>query len=191
VNPITHFFVSWDIANMLALQRKDRTLVTLAGVIPDFDGFGALPELLTRNSAHPLFWWTDYHHVLGHNLSFGLLVTLGSFAIAKKRWQTALLTFFAFHLHLLGDIVGSRGPDGYQWPIPYLYPFSNVWQLIWEGQWRLNAWPNFVITGFALVLTFFLAWKHGFSPLQLVSHSADRIFVQTLRTRFGNPHFMK
>jgi inner membrane protein len=191
MNPITHLFVSWDVANILSSGRRDRTLVTLAGIIPDFDGFGAIPELLTRNSNHPLFWWTDYHHILGHNLSFGLLITLGSFVIAKKRWQTALLVFLTFHLHILGDILGARGPDGYQWPIPYLYPFSDAWQLVWEGQWALNAWPNFVLTGIALVVTFFLAWKRGFSPLEMISNSADQVFVQTLRKRFGKPQISK
>jgi inner membrane protein len=187
MNPITHFLVSWDVANIASLDRKDRTLVTLVGVIPDIDGFGAIPELLTRNSDQPLFWWTDYHHILGHNLPFGLFVTIGSFAIARKRWKTALLAFLTFHLHILGDVVGGRGPDSYQWPIPYLYPFSETWLLVWKGQWELNAWPNFVVTGIALFLMFFLAWRQGFSPLEMISTSANQAFVQTLRKRFGEP----
>lgn len=187
MNPITHFLVSWGVANVIPSERKDRTLITIAGVIPDIDGFGAIPELLTRNSDYPLFWWTNYHHILGHNLTFGLLVTIGSFAIAKKRWKTAILSFLAFHLHLLGDIIGARGPDGYQWPIPYLYPFSDAWQLVWGGQWALNAWPNFVVTGAALFLAFYIAWKRGYSPLEMISSSANQAVIQTLRNRFGNP----
>ena len=187
MSPITHLLISWDIANVLPFERRDRTLVTLAGVIPDLDGLGAIPELLTRNSTHPLFWYADYHHILGHNLLFGVIVALGSLALATKRWQTGLLAFLIFHLHLLGDVVGARGPDGYQWPIPYLYPFSEAWQLAWQGQWLLNAWPNFVITGVAMFLMFWLAWKRGFSPLEMVSAAADHAFVQTLRNRFGEP----
>jgi len=102
MSPITHFLISWDLADLIPLERKDRALVTFAGVIPDLDGLGAIPELLTRNSAHPLFWYADYHHILGHNLLFGLLVALGSLALAKKRWQTGLLAFLIFHLHLPG-----------------------------------------------------------------------------------------
>jgi hypothetical protein len=187
MNPITHFLVSWGVANVKPLERRDRALVTIAGVLPDLDGFGIIPELLTRNTKYPLFWWTDYHHVLGHNLTLGVIVAIGSFAIAKKRWKTAFLTFLTFHLHLLGDIIGARGPDGYQWPIPYLYPFSETWQLMWEGQWELYAWPNFVITFIALGSMFYIAWKRGYSPLEMVSRSADRVFVQTLRNRFGEP----
>ncbi len=185
MNPVTHFFISWDAANIVSLERRDRALVTVAGIIPDFDGFGIIPELLTRNSVHPLFWWTDYHHILGHNLTFGAIVTVGSFVIAKSRWKTALLTFLAFHLHLLGDIIGGRGPDGYQWPIPYFYPFSEAWQLVWARQWELNAWPNFVVTFMVLGFMFYVAWKRGYSPLEMVSASANRAFVQTLRDRFG------
>lgn len=29
-------------------------------------------------------------------------------------------------------MLGSRGPDGYQWPIPYLSPFSSAVQLSWK-----------------------------------------------------------
>ena len=81
-----------------------------------------------------------------------------------RPWLTAFLVFISFHLHLLCDLIGARGPDGDQWPIPYLKPFSNALQLTWHGQWALNAWQNFVITGLLLVATFWLAWKYGSSP---------------------------
>ena len=55
------------------------------------------------------------------------------------------------------------------------------------GQWALNAWPNFLVTGGALALTFFLAWKRGFSPLEMISGRADRVLVDALRDRFGYP----
>src|SRR5450759_2192034 len=179
MSPVTHFFIGWVTANTADLNRRERTCVTLAGVIPDVDGVGIVAEVLTRSSAHPLTWWSDYHHVLGHNIGFCLLVTVMGFALAKNRWTTAMLVFVSFHLHLLCDLIGARGPDGHQWPIPYLLPFSNAWQLIWSGQWLLNAWPNFLITGVALALTFFLAWKRGHSPLEIFSARADRAFVQT------------
>jgi hypothetical protein len=87
-------------------------------------------------------------------------------------------------LHLLGDLVGARGPDGDQWPIPYLLPFSNHLQLIWAGQWALNAWQNMTLTAALLLLTWVLAWKRGFSPLEMFSTKADRAFVGALRRRF-------
>jgi hypothetical protein len=90
----------------------------------------------------------------------------------------------SFHLHLMADLLGARGPDGDQWPIPYLLPFSNQWQLTWSGQWALNAWPNFAITGTLIAVTIWLARRRGFSPLELFSRRADAVFVSTLRRRF-------
>ncbi len=98
---------------------------------------------MTRSSERPLLWWSEYHHVLAHNLGFGLLVTIVSFLLAKQKAKAATLAAISFHLHLLADLVGARGPDGYQWPLPYLLPFSDAWQWTWTGQWELNAWPNF------------------------------------------------
>lgn len=183
MSPVTHFLVGWLVANAADLNRRERACVTVAGVIPDLDGLGIVAEVLTKHSAHPLTWWSDYHHVLGHNIGFCLLVTVTGFALATKRWTTATLVFVSFHLHLLCDLVGARGPDGHQWPIPYLQPFSLVWQLAWSGQWALNDWPNFLITGTAMALAFLLAWRRGHSPLELFSSRADRTFVETLRRR--------
>ena len=170
-----------------------------AAVIPDIDGLGAIPELLTRNSRHPLLWFSEYHHAL-HTLAFAVTVTLLTFLLSwmkgfafgpaihktemTRPWTTAFLAFLSFHSHLLGDLVGARGPDGYSWPIPYLAPFSSSWQLSWHGQWPLNGWQNTLITAVLLFATFVIAWKKGSSPLELISAGANRRFVAVLRTRF-------
>ncbi|HXB20884.1 MAG TPA: metal-dependent hydrolase [Candidatus Solibacter sp.] len=184
MSPVTHFLAGWLLANTASLNRRDRAAVVVAAVIPDVDGLGAIPELLTRNSVHPLNWFSQYHHSL-HTLAFALAVTLVSFLVARRRWVTALLVFLSFHLHLLGDLLGARGPDGYSWPIPYLKPFSNSLQLSWQGQWALNAWPNVVITAVFLFVTLFLAWKQGLSPLEFVSQRASAALVAALRLRFS------
>jgi inner membrane protein len=183
MSPVTHFFSGWVLANCARLDRKDRALVTLACVIPDIDGLGIIPELLTRNSAHPLLWFSRYHHSL-HTLAFALVVTALAFAWATRKWTTGLLALLSFHLHLLEDVLGSRGPDGDQWPIPYLAPFSSAVPLTWSGQWGLNAWPNVVLTIILLLITLWLAWRRGFSPLEMISARADAAFVRTLRQRF-------
>ncbi|MDI6783594.1 MAG: metal-dependent hydrolase [bacterium] len=181
MNPVTHFFIGWVTANTTSFNRRERILVTIAGFIPDADGFGMLPEYLTRNITHLLLWYSDYHHVLGHNLYFALLVTAGSFLLATRRWKTAIFVFLSFHIHLLGDIIGGRGPDRYQWPIVYLYPVNQGIQLAWQGQY---AWQNILITLIALGITFYLAWKRGYSPIEIVSLRADKKFIETLRHRF-------
>jgi hypothetical protein len=185
VNVVEHFFIGWSIAvTAPALDRRERGLITAAAVIPDVDGLGALVEIPTRNTSHPLFWWTDYHHILAHNIGFAIVVAVAAFALGHHRWLTAALATLAFHSHILGDVVGARGPDGYQWPIPYFLPFSRTPELAWSGQWPLNGWQNFVITGIALGIAFVVAWSRGHSPLELFSPRADALFVETLRARF-------
>ncbi|MGW8187035.1 MAG: hypothetical protein ACWGNK_07205 [Desulfobacterales bacterium] len=99
--------------------------------------------------------------------------------------ECRLLAVAAFHLHLLCDLVGSRGSDGYQWPIPYLLRFSDRLHLIWTGQWALNAWPNLAFTAILLAVSFYLAWGRGHCPLECISKSVDAAFVATLKKRFG------
>jgi membrane-bound metal-dependent hydrolase YbcI (DUF457 family) len=183
MSPVTHFFTGWVLANSTVLSRHDRLLVTLSAVVPDIDGLGIAAEVFTRNSRHPLLWFSRYHHAL-HNLAFAFVVAILAFLLAENRWKTSAICFLGFHLHLLEDLLGSRGPDGDSWPIPYLRPFSSALNLTWHGQWNLNAWPNFAITFALLGMTFYLAWERGYSPLEMISASADRAFVSALRKRF-------
>jgi hypothetical protein len=208
MSPITHFFAGWLLASVspvgrpTTLTRREKALVVAAAVVPDLDGFGIVPELLTRNTSHPLLWFSQYHHSL-HTLAFALLCTLAAYIIAGPMvgftfgpviqgrrlpthpWLTAFLVFLSFHLHLLCDLLGARGPDGDQWPIPYLKPFSNSVQFTWHGQWALNAWQNFAITGLLLLATFWIAWKYGSSPVELVSERGNGKFVQSVRERLA------
>lgn len=183
MSPVTHLLTGWVLANSASLSRRERALVTLACVVPDVDGLGIVAEYATRNSHHPLEWFSTYHHSL-HSLPFALVVTAVAFALATQRWKTAALAFLSFHIHLLEDLLGSRGPEGYQWPIPYFMPFSRACELSWRYQWALKAWPNFAITILLVMLTFYLAWLRGFSPLEMVSLRADAAFVAALRERF-------
>lgn len=187
MNPVSHLLTGWVVANTADLTARDRALVTLAGVLPDIDGLGFVAEILTEHTTSPLVWYSKYHHVLCHNLGFGLALAATAALFGVRRWLTASLSLVAFHLHLLGDLIGSRGPDNYQWPIPYLLPFSDKWKLIWAGQWELNAWPNILLTAFLLSMTIYFTWKKGRSPLELISKRADTAFVTVLRRRFGQP----
>lgn len=213
MSPVTHFFAGWLLASATPLSRREKAAVVFAGLAPDLDGLGIISELLTRPGSasaralahigisHPLPWFSDYHHTL-HTLAFALLVTLAAWlcsssadftfgrAIRKptgpvRPLATALLAFLSFHLHLFCDLIGSRGPDGYQWPIPYLRPFSSRLQLTWGVQWNLNGWQNVLITSGLLYLTFWLGQRRGSSPLELISVNANQAFVQAIRKHFA------
>lgn len=187
MNVITHALMGWCLAEtMPGLGRREKAWVTFAAVAPDLDGLGAIAELATEQSARPLLWWTEYHHVLAHNLFFATCMAVGAAIFAHTaRMRTAALAFLAVHTHIFGDVLGSRGPDEYQWPIPYLYPFRDEPQLVWSGQWYLNAWPNVVITIVLMAATIFLAWRRGYSIVGLFSTRGDRVFVDALRRRFA------
>jgi len=186
VSPVTHFLTGWVLANSVSLNRRDRALVTLAGVVPDVDGLGVVSDVLTRRSQQPTDWFSSFHHSL-HTLLFAIVVAAISWLFANHRWKTTGFVFLSFHLHLLEDLLGSRGPDGYQWPIPYLKPFSNAGNLSWHGQWALNAWPNFAITISLLTVTIYLARARGFSPLEMLSQRADSAVVSIIRRWFHSP----
>jgi len=187
MSPATHVLLSWALANTCNINRRERAFVTITGIIPDLDGAGLVLDFFSHGPGQQSSLWDKYHHVLGHNIGFGIFLCLLTFAFSTRRWITSSLVFLSFHVHLLGDLIGSKGPDGYQWPIPYFLPFSDVWQWLWSGQWELNAWPNFAVTLMAGFVMFYLAWKRGVSPLEIVSVRANDVFVKTLRDRFGQP----
>lgn len=184
---VTHFLAGWTVAGLSGLDKRDRAIASIAGVVPDIDGAGIVAELATRHTNKPLLWWSEYHHVLGHNLTFAMVVALAAVLLAKRRLLTTVVSLLVFHLHLFCDLIGSGGPDGYQWTIPYFYPFWPNLQFVWSHQWALNAWPNIVFTIALLAATCYLAWKKGLSPLEMISKRADRLFVDTFRKRFGTP----
>jgi hypothetical protein len=188
MNPATHFLAGWLIANVDHLERRDRALVTLAAVIPDADGLGILSDVASKDQGAGLVFYGQYHHVLAHNVFFGLLLAATVYALSKKRGLTTFLVLFSFHIHLLGDLLSGRSPDGTIWTISYLFPVLTDVQLSWSGLWELNAWPNVVITAAALLLTLYLAWRRGFSPVNIFSVHADRAVVATLRNRFPGRH---
>ena len=184
MSPVTHFLIGWVAGAATNLDRRERTLVALAGVAPDLDGLGIIPELLTRNSQHPLPWFSEYHHLLFHNLAFAVVVAAAGYVLARhSRWKASVMCFVSVHLHLLGDVLGARGPDGYQWPVPYLLPFTSRGAWSWSGEWALNSWQNMAITLTALAICIWFAAMKGFSPVEVFSEHADHAFVEVVRRR--------
>ena len=64
MNPATHLLVGWAVANTTALERRDRAIVTLAGIAPDIDGLGILVDFARDDGR--LDWWWALHHHLAH-----------------------------------------------------------------------------------------------------------------------------
>ena len=179
--------MGWTVATAANLQPRERLWVTLAGLAADVDGAGVIAEILTRHTAHPLLWWTQYHHVVGHNLLFGVAFAVLAAALAQRRGLVFGLALLSYHLHLIADVLGGRGPTGDLWTIPYFWPFSDAWIWSWQNQWKLNSWQNLLITAVLMFWAFRLAWKRGYSPVSLISQRADAAVVEVLRRRFPLP----
>lgn len=176
----THACLSWllsECAPADRFQRRDRLVITLAGIAPDLDGLGAPVEILSGGA---LSWFTDYHHKLLHNGLAALIVAILAWAWCRRDWRVGLIALLAGHLHFVCDIIGARGPDGYDWPIPYFVPFSD-WEWRWSGQWALNAWPNIVITVVCLVIIAWLGARRGRTPVEMLHRSLDARIVAQLR----------
>lgn len=172
--------LSWLLAEAAPERRFDRrarAAITLAGIAPDLDGLGAPVEVLSGGA---LPWFAEYHHRLCHNGLAALACAALAWAWCRRDWRVAGMALLAAHLHLLCDILGSRGPDGHDWPIPYLVPFS-AWEWRWSGQWALNAWPNIAVTLAAIAAIAWLGARRRRTPLEILHPGLDGRVCTRLR----------
>jgi hypothetical protein len=182
VSPETHLLASWIIAAKTTDNARDCRLVTLTGILPDADGLGVIVDLasgwLGGKQTHLN---AQYHHYLLHGALGGLLIAALVGCFARHRWRVALLALLVFHLHLLCDFVGSRGPAPEDlWPIFYLGPFDKEPMWVWKGQWRLDGWFNRWLTVGLFLWALWLPVSLGYSVVGIFSQRADRAFVGVL-----------
>jgi inner membrane protein len=183
VSPITHLLASWVVAVQATDNRRDCRLVTLAGILPDADGLGMVADLANRALGRPeSYYYPEYHHFLLHGLWGGLALAALAGLLARRPWRVALVVLAVFHLHLLCDLAGSRGPSPTDyWPIYYLAPLTRNPMWIWPGQWALDAWPNRLISLALLGYACWLAVRRGESFVGLISAEADAAVVGVLQ----------
>lgn len=187
MSPITHFLVGWSALERALPARRDKALVTLAGLAPDLDGLGIVVDFATRRLGLPeTNYYQDFHRLYGHGLAAALVIALAVFALATSRRRAAVLAFVCVHLHFACDLVGSRGsgPEDI-WGIWYFAPFSTAHEIAWSGQWPLVGWQNMAITAVLLALVLRRALSTGYSPLAIVSARADAALIAALRARFA------
>src|SRR5215831_20616196 len=109
--PFAHLLASWIIAAKTTDNQRDCRLVTLAGILPDVDGLGLVVDMAREALGYrSSLLYSHYHHYLLHGFAGGLLIAAVLAGFARRRWRVAFLAFLVFHLHLLCDFVGSRGP---------------------------------------------------------------------------------
>ena len=183
MNPETHLLASWVIGAKTTDNARDCGLVALAGILPDSDGLGLIVDGLTRALGwKKTFFYEHYHHFLLHGYFGAILITILVTCFAQRKWRVALLALLVFHLHLLCDLVGSRGPDPVDlWPLFYFGPFSKDPMWIWKGQLPLDSWPNRLLTVCLFAWALWLAVQLGYSFVGVFNKRLDRVFVGVLR----------
>lgn len=161
--------MGWGVAHLGRPDRPTRLWCVIAAMAPDLDSFGLL------------FGWDMYerfHHVLLHNLPFGVVVTAISARWIGWRPLPLVLVFLAFVSHLVGDYFGSGAGWGIQ---PYL-PFSSV-EYVYTMTPRDILVPNLIVTVVAVVAALVIAVRCGRTPLEFVHSRAERAVVETIQRR--------
>jgi membrane-bound metal-dependent hydrolase YbcI (DUF457 family) len=172
MTPITHGLIGWITATPLS-ERKDRYLVTLAGIAPDIDGIGALIDIE---------YYSRYHHIIAHNLIFGIILALFSMLISANKKLTSLLVFVSFNLHILGDLLGS----GAGWGVSYLWPLNNQsFEFIPPYQWELDSWQNFIATALCIIIIITISLKKKITIVELFNKKVDQKIVTVFNQWFG------
>jgi membrane-bound metal-dependent hydrolase YbcI (DUF457 family) len=182
---VTHVLVGYVVAEHAVKERRDKALVAWASVVPDLDGLGLLADWAGGSFDAVGGYYEQFHRILLHGLP-GAAVCAALFGcFAHRKAQVALWAFVSYHLHLVGDILGSRGggADDF-WPIFYLSPLSNALTVEWSGQWPLTGWQNTSITVALMIYAIALAIRLGRSPMGLFNRKADAVFVEALRARW-------
>lgn len=179
MNPVTHFLIGWELGCALRLGKRDCGLLVAASVLPDLDGLGVVLDWLAPGAGPSLYG--SYHHFVLHGAFGALLAVALTVPFARRRLKVAVWVLVAFHLHLLGDLLGSRGPGAVApWPLYYGGPFTREHAWAWSGQWALNAWPNVVLSLALLASTLARAARTGVSPTMFLGRHVDAAFLQTL-----------
>lgn len=159
----THVMSGWCVADLFDLTAKERLFAMVAASVADLDGLG-----IVISSDH----YVAYHHVLGHNLLFGVLVSSLLTAFSTRRAKRFCLFLALFHLHLVLDYFGS-GPG---WGIFYLWPFSRL-EIINPNAWDFFSWQNICAAGTFLLWTIAIIFKSKRTPLEVIMPSLDTKIV--------------
>jgi len=164
---------------------RDRKLVTLAGIIPDADGLGMVVDVglgLISGKEVTFHYYQQFHHLLMHGWPAALAVVALLAGFARNRARVFVFGLLTFHLHLVCDLIGSRGASPSDlWPICYGEPlFSHpIW--IWRGQWRLDGWQNQSVFVVVFLVALWLAAGRGYSFVELAGRRVDTVFVGVLQ----------
>jgi LexA-binding, inner membrane-associated putative hydrolase len=155
-----HVMSGWIAGNYLKLNARERFFCMISAGILDVDGFG----IIVSQEAY-----YDYHHIAGHNLLFGVIISLILALLSKQKIKCFFIYLALFHLHILMDLFGS----GEDWTIEYFQPFSN-YGLYSKINWALYSWQNMIANAVTLLWTIILIITKKRSPLEYIMPKLDK-----------------
>jgi hypothetical protein len=165
----THILSGWCAGNLVRFSPRERLFCMIAASIADIDGCGIVMGGTEQD------WYWRFHHVLAHNVFFGLMIA-GIFAIfSPRRWFAFFFYLLCFHLHLIMDFFGS-GPG---WTIAYWWPLSTRGYKT-DYCWPLFSWQNMVAFAVLLAWTVAIAKMCRHTPLELIAPRLDQACVARL-----------
>jgi hypothetical protein len=164
----THILSGWCAASLLRLTPRERLFAMIAASAADVDGISILFGEGT---------YQTYHHLLGHNLLWAVVVAVVLAQLATNKLKAFVLYLALGHLHLVMDYFGS-GP---LWPIYYLWPFNGTFYFVNKNGWPFTSWQNTTVAAALLAWTIGIAYRQGRTPLELITPRLDRAFVAWLR----------
>lgn len=151
----THLLSGWCIANLFPLGPRERLFAMAAATLPDLDG-------ITYIAGEEWYWRT--HHILAHNLPFGVLLSGVLTLFSRHRLIAFPLYLALFHLHLVMDYFGS----GEGWTMAYFWPFSQH-EFGSALAWPLMSWQNYLAFVLLLLWTVLIARTRRRTPLELLA----------------------
>ena len=119
-----HAQVGWFVAWALGLDRRDRTLAAIAGMLPDVDA-------ITRLGGVDAY--LEGHHTYTHNLAAAVLFPLLLVGFARRRFWIYPVGVVAILLHFLSDGFGLL-------PLRPLWPSSRLMWWPQAGVERVATW---------------------------------------------------
>jgi membrane-bound metal-dependent hydrolase YbcI (DUF457 family) len=145
-------------------------LVTFAAVAPDLDALSYV------GGEHV---YARMHHALGHNVFFGIIVSVVSVLLLRGRaWKVLLFTQLAFYSHYFGDYFFTRFPVEFWWPVSsrgYVYSYRI------GLDHPVNLFLSYL--SFVVMVGMAVAWKR--TPVEVVSPELDARVVNLFRRKAG------
>lgn len=162
-----HAGIGWLLAQTWPGDRRFRIAVTAAAVAPDLDVISYI---------FGPFVYLKYHHVIGHNFIFSLIISAAAVLYCRNsRLPAFIYTQIAFYAHYFGDYFFTL------YPLYYFWPFSNT-QFLSASAIPLAHWLNTFFLCLGIAAMFLTGFFLKRTVLEIFSPELDKRIVNMFFT---------